>query len=254
MAIGVSVIIPCYNSSKTIKNCLTSVLNQTYPVVEIIVVDDGSTDNTLELINQIEKENSTNIQICVITQKNSGPSVARNNGIKHSNCEWIAFLDSDDMWMERKLEAQIDILISNPDVSMVSTFTNLTFNNENLIKTVNLNTLLLNNCVTTSSVLVKTKILKEYLFDESMKYSEDYKLWLQISLKNKILIIQKSLVIYNVNSVGSLSKNIWQMEIGELSNFLYLYKNSAITMSTFLFVSVFSLLKFSKRFILSVFK
>ena len=100
----VSVIIPVYNRAQYIKDCLDSVINQTYKAYEIIVVDDGSTDNLREiLVPYMDK-------IQYIYKQNGGPSSARNAGTKVSNGEYIAFLDADDMWLPEKLELQIELL------------------------------------------------------------------------------------------------------------------------------------------------
>ncbi len=114
--INVSVIIPTYNRADTVPNAIDSVLAQTYKDFEIIVVDDGSTDNTREYLSQRYGD-----KIRYIYQANSGPSAARNRGVRSSDSELVAFLDSDDYWLPRKLEVQMP-LMSNPDV--VLSYTN----------------------------------------------------------------------------------------------------------------------------------
>ena len=99
----ISVIIPTYNRRKYIKRAINSVLRQSYKPFEVIVVDDGSIDGTYELI----KNSYSGSQILIEKQVNNGVSSARNKGIKLSNGHWIAFLDSDDEWLENKLEMQV---------------------------------------------------------------------------------------------------------------------------------------------------
>lgn len=99
---NISVIIPTYNRENFIKKCLESVLEQTYQPMEIIIVDDGSTDRTLDKVREI---NSSIIKI-VALEKNCGAQAARNRGIKEAKGDWIAFLDSDDLWLRDKLEKQ----------------------------------------------------------------------------------------------------------------------------------------------------
>lgn len=106
----ISVIIPAYNREKTIKRCIDSVIGQTYSAFEIIVVDDGSTDKTL---NIIEKEYQGAVRI--IKQNHKGAQAARNAGIRAAQGEYIAFLDSDDEWLPSKLEVQIEKLKKNSD-------------------------------------------------------------------------------------------------------------------------------------------
>ena len=98
----VSVVIPTYNSSETILSCINSVFSQTYNNIEIIVVDDGSTDTTIKLLSDLIIGHEEKIKL--VTQVNAGPSCARNNGISHAKGEYIAFLDSDDEWYPNKIE------------------------------------------------------------------------------------------------------------------------------------------------------
>ena len=111
----VSVIIPTYNRKKTISRSIQSVLNQTYENIELIIVDDGSTDGTKELV--IEKYGDA--VVYVENQRKKGPSGARNYGVQIANGEYIAFQDSDDEWNEKKLERQMEILLTNTDIKMV---------------------------------------------------------------------------------------------------------------------------------------
>ncbi len=105
----VSVVIPAYNREKTIRRCINSIINQTYPVYEIIVVDDGSRDKMLQII---DKEYAS---VKVIRQNHQGAQAARNAGIRAAEGEYIAFLDSDDEWVPDKLEIQIQALLKNRD-------------------------------------------------------------------------------------------------------------------------------------------
>ncbi|NMA75367.1 MAG: glycosyltransferase [Bacteroidales bacterium] len=109
----VSVIIPCFNSEKWIIETLDSVRNQSYSNIEIIIVDDGSTDNTRYLVNEYGKD------IIYLYQENKGPSAARNLGIKNAQGKYVAFLDSDDLWESHKLLEQISFLEKNSDVALV---------------------------------------------------------------------------------------------------------------------------------------
>lgn len=106
----VSAVIPSYNREKTIRRCINSVLRQTYEVSEIIVVDDGSTDRTLEILAEEYRET-----VKVIKQSHKGAQAARNAGILAAKGEYIAFLDSDDEWMEKKIELQMQALESKPE-------------------------------------------------------------------------------------------------------------------------------------------
>ncbi len=111
----VSVIIPTYNRAAICKAAVESVLAQTHGNVEVIVVDDGSTDNTRDVISGLDK------RVRYISQANAGVSAARNTGLKAATGDYIAFLDSDDSWLPWKLEAQLSVLQAFPEVGMVWT-------------------------------------------------------------------------------------------------------------------------------------
>jgi glycosyltransferase involved in cell wall biosynthesis len=111
---SVSVVIPAYNSAEYICRTIDSVLAQSLPAEEIIVVDDGSSDNTKEIVKKYSGK------VNYIYQENGGASVARNTGIEAAKCEWIAFLDADDEWTPDKLKLQIELLQRNPELMWVS--------------------------------------------------------------------------------------------------------------------------------------
>lgn len=109
---SVSVVIPAYNAEGSIRQAINSVLNQTHQPDEIIVVDDGSTDSTAEIVKTFQ-------QVTYIYQDNAGVSAACNTGIKNASCQWIAFIDSDDLWFPEKLEKQISLLRRNSNLKWV---------------------------------------------------------------------------------------------------------------------------------------
>lgn len=257
----VSVVIPVYNAVETIIPCVKSVLNQTYENLEIIVVDDGSTDATRMILEEYKKEFCIN-KLRIIYQDNSGPSAARNLGVKLSKGEYIAFLDSDDQWKETKIEKQINsfresnaVLVGckcqiGEDKGIKSIET------KNLID-ISFHQLLYHNCFSTPSVICKSNILKEIKFNSTQRYSEDYRLWLMIALKYKCAMLDECLVkLCDKPLFGSsgLSAKLWEMEKGELSNFMFMYKKSHISFFLFLISSSFSVLKFSRRLLLSKLK
>lgn len=111
----VSVIIPTYNREKTILRALHSVLEQTYTNLEVLVIDDGSTDGTSDMVNSI----ADNRVQYIVLEKNQGAANARNVGAKMASGEWIAFQDSDDCWYRDKIEKQIQYIHRHPEYSMV---------------------------------------------------------------------------------------------------------------------------------------
>ena len=162
----VSVIIPTYNRADLIRETIDSVLSQTYPEFEILICDDGSTDNTQEIINSYNDS-----RIKYLYQKNSGlPAKARNLGLQVAKGSYIAFVDSDDIWLPTKLAKQIQILQKKPQIMAVASnaivfplkeHKAFKFKQDKLIS---FDELLLENIIFNSSVLIKRQILDEIGF------------------------------------------------------------------------------------------
>ena len=111
----ISCIVPVHNAETYLRESIESVLAQTHPVDEIIVIDDGSTDNTPVIIRELGNK------IISIRQKNAGPAVARNRGIRKARGKWIGFQDADDLWHPDKISRQVNILLTYPDIDIVAT-------------------------------------------------------------------------------------------------------------------------------------
>jgi glycosyltransferase involved in cell wall biosynthesis len=197
--VKISVVIPVYSREHTIKRAIDSVLDQSYPPDEVIVVDDDSTDRTLTMLRSYGK------RISVLSlSKNAGPSRARNEGVKYSRNKWIAFLDSDDEWENDKLEKQVQYLKIFP-------FFEIMQSDEKWIR----NGVRVNQCkhhkkpagwifdqslercmISPSSVLVKRSMLERYgKFDEDLPVCEDYDLWLKITRNHPVGLDQSMTVI-----------------------------------------------------------
>jgi len=199
----VSVIIPTYNRANLLPRAINSVLNQTFRDFEIVVVDDGSTDNTREILEPFIKSN----QIRYFYQKNKGPSAARNLGIKNSKGEYIAFLDSDDEWLPEKLEKQIKLFENSKDkklgfvgcdVIIVDEERNTTIQYEfpkykNYLKYL----LSTKSIWFPSAILTKKKILEEIgLFDEDLHFGEHWDMWIRIARKYSFDFVPEYLIKY----------------------------------------------------------
>jgi len=203
----ISVVIPVFNAGKTIIDCIESVLRQSFEDYDIIVVNDGSSDSTLRLLESF----SRNIKI--ITIENSGPAVARNTGIKASNSEYIAFLDADDTWYSEKLEKQYN-LIKQKNVELIycdckrifpDGSTGLRSETHKMVRGWIIPNLIEKNIIATSSALVSQKALNKIgIFSESKKilHAEDYHLWVRIADKFKVDYVDEPLLNYNVSSGG----------------------------------------------------
>lgn len=209
MTPSISVIIPSYNSEKTLSRAINSVLSQNFPVLEILVIDDGSTDGTRNLI---EKEFP---QVRYIYQNNQGASAARNNGATVAQGEWLALLDADDLWKPGKLAKQWDIIQSHPDSVFITTGREFAhqrkiYNGSNIYRW-RIEQLLAHNRVHTSSVMVKREIFQSLGgFDPGLVTGEDWDLWLRIVHRYPAYGTTKRLITrYRVK--GSLSEDRYRI-------------------------------------------
>jgi glycosyltransferase involved in cell wall biosynthesis len=204
----VSVVIPVYNRANVIGRCLESVLRQTYRAVEIIVVDDGSTDNLSEMVQPVWN------QIHLIRQPNRGQGAARNAGIKAAKGGWVAFLDSDDLWEEKKLEIQMRSILSKgyewghtkaailPQSENQRFFGDWFHGNRNGMVAQDL---LQTNFICTSSVLIKKQVLDQvggFSEDREIQNFEDYELWLRIAAMIGIDYVDIPLTLYTTESMN----------------------------------------------------
>jgi glycosyltransferase involved in cell wall biosynthesis len=214
-----SVIIPLYNSEKHIKNTIQSVLNQTYDSWELIVVDDCSTDNSREIVREIER-NDRRIRLITSDKNFGGPAKPRNIGIKSSQGKYIAFLDSDDIWYSDKLDVCLQCFNDSVDVVYhdLVIFGNKRkyFRNKlrgRKLKVPVLEDLLVNgNGLNNSSVVVRHEIIKKVNYiDESKDViaAEDFNLWLKIaSISQNFKYISSDLGGYYVGDNNISSKNM----------------------------------------------
>ncbi len=232
-----SVIIPTYNRSKFLTDTISSVLNQTIADLEVLVCDDGSTDNTKHVVQGIIQKDK---RVKWLPGKHAGrPAPARNRGIKEAKGDWIAFLDDDDTWLVDKLEKQIEYAEKN-DLSFVCTngFRKVRADiKDNLLKVdkkhFHFETLTKTNYVINSSVIVKKSLLEKVsLVPESkyMKAVEDYGLWLRIALKEKIGYLDESLVIYNDDPASSIRGIYRDQELKVLQNKYKVYRSLILWM------------------------
>ncbi|MBN1997770.1 glycosyltransferase [candidate division KSB1 bacterium] len=203
------VIIPTYNRAHFVNRAVLSVIRQKEKPDEIIIIDDGSTDNTATILNRFEKK------INYIKQTNFGVSAARNTGILNSKSEWICFLDSDDFWMPAKLEMQKKALRSHPEYKVCYTNEVWIKNNKHLNqskKHTKYSGWIYEKClplciISPSSVMIhRTVFEKTGLFDESMVACEDYDLWLRITNHFPVLYLPEKLITKNAGSWPQLSR------------------------------------------------
>jgi glycosyltransferase involved in cell wall biosynthesis len=208
----VSVIIPTYNSGAMVRDAIQSVLAQTYSDFEIVVVDDGSTDNTESVVRQFSR------RARYFKQENQGVSTARNVGIRKSVGEYLAFLDSDDLWSPEKLAEQVPLLDCDPELGLVYSDWALA-SDQGIIQTSYLrdlpcrsgyvfDDLIQSGFILTSGVVVRRACLEAAGdFDKSLAIAQDYDLWLRISYRWKVALVNKPLLIKR-SCDGSLSSDL----------------------------------------------
>jgi len=255
----VSVIIPMYNARNTILRALNSVINQTYEVVlEILVIDDGSKDNSSKIVADFISNNHGNIEIKLIHKQNGGVSSARNFGLQRARGNWIALLDSDDEWLPNKLHRQFEEIDRNGDIDFIATTRNgerinsILWKKLSNLSKITVKNLLIRFVFVVPTVLFKRSILEEVgYFDERLKYAEEGNYFIRIASKFNCYLLNESLVITGGGKAhfgeSGLSGNIKEMEKGELRNMRYAYDSKLINLIEYLFVVTFSLLKYFRR-------
>lgn len=224
----VSVIIPVYGAEKYIAATLQSVICQTYKNLEILVIDDGGLDRSIEICKQFKDP-----RIKIITQKNRGLAGARNTGIRHAQGDYLAFLDADDLWLPEKLEKHIEHLEKSPLVGIsycCSAFINEAGTPLGIYQTpkltnITIPNLLCRNPISNGSAPVIRKevfeeikfqenlygAIEDFYFDDSFRASEDIECWFRIAIKTdwKLEGIPEALTLYRVNS-GGLSASVFK--------------------------------------------
>lgn len=212
---SITVIITSYNRGEIIGRAVDSVLGQTRSADEIILVDDGSSDNTDQLI----KEKYPDIKY--IWQENRGIGHARNTGISQARGIWIAFLDSDDEWLPSKLKDQLKTLQHQPDYKICHT-NEIWIRNGKRVNPMKKHEksggLIFKNClplciISPSSVIIHRSVFEEHgLFDESLPVCEDYDLWLRFCAFLPILYLEKPQIIKYGGHSDQLSHKYWGMD------------------------------------------
>ena len=206
----ITIIVPIYNSQKYLEQCIESIINQTYKNLEIILINDGSEDESLNICNKYKKIDN---RIIVINQENSGVSVARNSGLKKASGEWISFVDSDD-WIEKKFceiliknatENNVDVVFSGYNKVYKDEISKINVSNgvkkysseEFLIKVLNVQT----SYGFIHMKLIKKSVINNIFFESELKVAEDalFNIKLCENVKN-FLLVPQALYNYRINS------------------------------------------------------
>lgn len=251
----VTVIIPCFNAEKTIERAVNSVLNQTLLPKKIFLIDDCSIDNTLNIAMGLASNSSVHIEVISLTE-NKGPSYARNIAWDLVTSDYIAFLDADDTWHPKKVLYQYNFMLEKKDCIISGhkmLFKESNIKSDIIFENISLSQLLYKNLFPTPSVMLKTSI--DLRFDIKKKYSEDYLLWLLIVAKYPLSAYYSASNLASLQKpsygFSGLSSNLWLMQQGELDNFKKLHEDQYLSFIKYLYISMFSYMKFFRRVILN---
>lgn len=227
---AVSVIIPTYNRALCLRQAVDSVLSQGYKAFELIVVDDGSTDDTPRLLEEYAH------RITVLRQENRGVSAARNAGIAAAQGELIAFLDSDDLWLPGKLARQAGFFASHPEALICQTEELWVRNGRRvnpgkrhrkrggMIFEASLELCM----VSPSAVMLRRELLERVgVFDESLPACEDYDLWLRVSCRFPVHLIETPLIVKHGGHPDQLSRG-WGLDRHRVASILNLLKGDVL--------------------------
>lgn len=257
----VSVIIPMYNARESIEKCINSILNQTIKnTIELIIINDGSTDDSAQIVESLIKNYSGNISIKQYSKENGGVSSARNLGLKKAKGELIAFLDSDDEWLPDKLETQIQILEKDKNIVLlggnindkpISRFYLKKFDYLTEIKLIDQ---IFKNFFQPSTVIIKRSILKDVgYFPEDQRHAEEGNFFFKIAAKYKCVLVNEKLLNYGIDRVGDkntgLSGNLKEMQKGEIRNLKFAYQQKYISTTLFIIAYCYSYIKYVRRLI-----
>ena len=262
----ISVIIPVYNAEKTIIECVNSVVDSciiTEYQWEIILVNDGSKDNSVNIIDQYRNSSDYKKQITLINQENGGAAKARNAGIRAAKGEFIAFNDSDDRWLIDKINLQMSIIKNGKNINLLSGIFGVdnvtTIKNIGKLTPISIKDQVLKNYFSPQASIVRASILqKTGLFNEQMRHAEEGYFF------NNIVYLGGAYLNPNIVTEpisdkerwgdSGLSGNLVAMEKGELFNIKSAYQSKYISLGLFTFAYIFSIAKFFRRILISKYR
>ena len=201
----VSVIMPVYNGEAYLIDAATSVLQQSFSDLELIIIDDGSTDQTSSILQNIAADQRVKV---ITNEENSGLTYTRNRGICNATGEYIAMLDSDDVALSHRLEKQVAFLDANPEFAMVGSSIDLISSDDRYIRTQHYpmpsacipSLLLFQNNFAQSTVMIRKSSLPSECYRQEYPPAEDYDLWVRLAANHKLANINAPLVKYRIHS------------------------------------------------------
>jgi glycosyltransferase involved in cell wall biosynthesis len=260
----ICVIIPMYNSRNTIRAAIESVINQTYKdSIEVIVVNDGSIDGSEKIVEELLLNNQTNRTIKLLNKENGGVSSARNKGIKEASGDWMAFLDSDDIWLPEKLEKQTNEIEKNKKIKFLGANRNgevypfFKKSSQNLY-TLNTKEIIYKMHPQTSTALISKEILlKTGLYDETRTHAEDGDLWLRITVYCDLYVLNEDLVYTGGGKrafgESGLSANMPKMYKGEILALQGVFFRKQISILQYWLFHIWLTFKYFRRIIIKRF-
>ena len=255
--VPVSVIVPCYNCELTVGRAVESILSQTFPPKELILINDASQDGTLNIINDYRDRYPKWIET-INLNTNVGAASARNAGWEIASCPYIAFLDADDSWHPKKIEIQYTFMKANPKVDVVGHLYSKAFNShysEINIDHINFKTrkikamsLLFKNYFSTPCVMMKRDL--RIKFEDHRRHSEDLFLWQNLAFNGANMLrieIRLAFIHKSAFSDHGLNSQLLKMESAELMNILAHFRDKNIGLHIFVLSAFYSILKFIVR-------
>ncbi|MFL1012232.1 glycosyltransferase family 2 protein [Flavisericum labens] len=221
----VSVVMPVYNCDAFVGEAVNSVLNQTFQDFELIIIDDGSTDSTREVLNGFD-DSRINL---VFFDKNQGVSKATNEGFRLAKGTYIARMDGDDISVRERFEKQVDVLESNPDILICGSHVKYLGGTNNVIRFKEnhneiITELLVSCSICMGSSMFRRKALRGYYYDEARRSGEDYEFWTRVAWLGELYNIQEVLLLYRVHEKQASIKHKPQQVIDDVDIRLGLFK------------------------------
>jgi glycosyltransferase involved in cell wall biosynthesis len=220
----VSVVMPVYNCEKYLKDAIDSVLAQTYKNIELLIVNDGSTDSSKKIILSYKDPRIRFFE----NESNSGIVYTRNKGLDYASGEYVATLDSDDIALPERIEKQVDFLEKNRDYAMCGTFYDTIDSNGKFLKKIKFPTsnkdittfLVLGNCFCNSTIMARTQLAKDLKYTPGYDIVEDYELWYRMSRRAKIANLPFCGTLYRVhaNSISVAKMNDMFARVKKINN------------------------------------
>ena len=258
----VSVIIPCFRCEGTIARAVESVIGQTLPPAEILLVEDGSADGgkTLDALRKLQRKHGDGIIKVVLMDENGGVAAARNRGWDAASQPYIAFLDADDAWHPEKLQIQHRWLAAHPEVDFCGhqiRFVSSAAEIGNPLAAIDATRIGQRSWLFScrfSGISVMLRRSLPFRFAPGKRYAEDYELWLRIALSgHDAWRIEAPLAFCfkPLYGAGGLTKSLWAHEKGELDAYRRICREGLISRAAFVALAIFSLLKYLRRLMLA---